>query len=93
MRKPRAGAVYNVCDDAPATSVEVAGHCAKLLGLPVPEPMDLGRANLSPMARSFYLESKRVSNQLVKRELELTLRFPTYKAGFATLLNANVCGQ
>ena len=86
MVKPRIGAVYNVCDDFPAPPNEVMSFGAELLGLPVPESVDVERADLSPMARSFYSESKRVSNQLVKQELAMTLRYPTYTTGFLALL-------
>ena len=46
------------------------------------------QAELSPMARSFYADSKRVSNALIKSELGVSLRYPDYRAGLAAILAA-----
>ena len=48
--------------------------------------IDYDKAEMSPMARSFYAENKRVSNELIKRELGVELKFPDYKAGLQSLL-------
>ncbi len=87
IAKPRVGSTYNVCDDLPAPSDKVLSYGAKLLGLPSLKSMEIDEASLSAMARSFYSESKRASNQLVKRELCTNLLYPTYMAGFAALLD------
>ena len=86
--RPRPGAVYNVCDDDPAPPQEVIAHAARLLGLPPPPEVAFEAADLSPMARSFYAESKRVSNERIKRELGVALRHPDYRSGLAALLAA-----
>lgn len=86
MARPRPGAVYNVCDDDPAPPQDVLAHAAALLGLPPPPEVPFESAELSPMARSFYAESKRVGNDRIKRELGVRLRFPDYRAGLAALL-------
>jgi nucleoside-diphosphate-sugar epimerase len=88
IARPRPGAVYNVCDDEPAASAEVIAHAADLLGAPVPPLMPFDAAELSPMARSFYDDNKRVSNALIKRELGVSLRYPNYRAGLAAILAA-----
>src|SRR6266404_1960786 len=67
IARPRPGAVYNVCDDEPAASADVIAHAAELLSVPVPPLMPFEAAALSPMARSFYEDNKRVSNALIKR--------------------------
>jgi hypothetical protein len=41
---------------------------------------------MTPMARSFYAESKRVRNDRIKDELGVVLRYPTYREGLAALL-------
>ncbi len=84
--RPHPGAIYNVCDDEAAPPEDVIAHAAKLLGLPVPplEPFDA--AEMTPMARSFYAESKRVSNARIKSELGVELAYPTYREGLAALL-------
>ncbi|MFC7702752.1 SDR family oxidoreductase [Plastorhodobacter daqingensis] len=88
IRKPHPGAIYNVCDDDPAPPQDVIAHAARLLGLPDPPAIPFDEADLSPMARSFYAESKRVRNDRIKRELGVTLRYPDYRTGLAALLDA-----
>ena len=83
---PDPGAVYNVCDDDPAPPQDVIAHAAELLGLPPPPQVPFDEAELSPMARSFYAESKRVDNRRMKEELGVALRYPDYRAGLAALL-------
>jgi nucleoside-diphosphate-sugar epimerase len=86
--RPRPGAVYNVCDDKPAAPGNVVAHAAALLGVPAPSPVPIDEAGLSPMARSFYDDNKRVSNALIKKELGAALRYPDYRAGLAAILAA-----
>jgi len=88
MAKPRPGAIYNVCDDEPAAQAEVIGYAANLLDVEPPPLVTLENAQLSPMAKSFYADNKRVSNALIKRELAVRLRYPNYRAGLAAILAA-----
>ena len=86
IRRPNPGAAYNVCDDDPAPPEDVIGHAAELLGLPVPPAIPYDEAEMTPMARSFYAESKRVRNDRIKDELGVRLIYPTYREGLAALL-------
>ncbi len=86
MERPDPGTIYNVCDDEPAPPEDVIACAARLLGVPVPEAIPFDMAELSPMARSFYAESKRVSNRKVKTELGVTLEFPDFRSGLEALL-------
>lgn len=86
--RPDPGAVYNVCDDDPAPPQDVIAYAAELLGLPVPPAVPFEHADMSPMARSFYAESKRVDNRRIKEELEVELRYPDYRRGLRALLDA-----
>lgn len=88
IARPDPGAVYNVCDDDPAPPQDVITLAADLLGLPLPPAVDFDRADLSPMARSFYSESKRVSNDRIKDDLGVTLLYPSYREGLRALLKA-----
>jgi nucleoside-diphosphate-sugar epimerase len=88
MARPRPGAVYNVCDDEPAAPEAVVAHAAALLGVPPPPLVPFDEAELSPMARSFYDDNKRVSNRLIKEELGVQLRYLDYRAGLAAILAA-----
>jgi hypothetical protein len=85
MMRPRPGAVYNVCDDEPAPPAAVVAYAARLLGLPPPPLVTPAAAALSPLARSFYADNKRVANALIKRELGVRLRYPDYRAGLAAI--------
>lgn len=87
MARPDPGAIYNLCDDDPAPPQEVIGHAAQLLGLPLPPEEPFETAEMSPMARSFYAESKRVRNDRIKRDLDISLKYPTYREGLADLLS------
>ena len=86
IAQPNPGAVYNVCDDDPAPPQDVIGHAAALLGLPLPPAEDFETADMTPMARSFYAESKRVRNDRIKDELGVKLLYRSYREGLAALL-------
>jgi len=88
MARPDPGAIYNICDDDPAPPQDVLSYAAELLGVALPPAIAFEDAGMSPMARSFYAESKRVDNTRMKRELGVRLRYPTYKAGLEALLAA-----
>ncbi len=88
IARPDPGRIYNVCDDDPAPPEDVLSHAAHLLGLPEPPAIPYDEAELSPMARSFYAESKRVRNDRIKDELGVTLLYPDYRVGLAALLQA-----
>ncbi len=75
-----------MCDDNPAPPEDVIAYAAELLGMPVPEAIDFDKADMSPMAKSFYAENKKVSNELIKKELGIKLKFPDYKTGLRSLL-------
>jgi nucleoside-diphosphate-sugar epimerase len=85
MAKPNPGGAYNVCDDEASPPQDVVEHGAKLLGLPVPPSIPFEEAELSPMARSFYADSKRVSNARLKQELGVSLSYPTYREGLGAI--------
>lgn len=88
MARPRPNAIYNLCDDEPAPPDEVTLYAAALLNVPPPPAEDYATAaaGLSPMARSFYGDNKRVSNRRMKDELGVRLRYPTYREGLAALV-------
>lgn len=85
MARPHPGRAYNCADDLPCPPQDVVAFAAELLGAPVPPDIPFDEAELSPMARSFYAESKRVSNERVKTELGYAFRFPDYRTGLRSL--------
>ena len=86
IAQPNPGAVYNVCDDDPAPPQDVIAYAAQLLNMPIPPAVDFETADMSPMARSFYAESKKVRNDRIKNELGVELLYPDYKSGLKALL-------
>jgi nucleoside-diphosphate-sugar epimerase len=83
----RANGIFNGTDDEPAPPEDVLAYAASLLKLPPPPEVSFDDASLTPMARSFYEESKRVRNDKIKRLLGVRLAYPTYREGLsATLL-------
>ena len=92
IARPRAGGIYNLCDDEPAPNSEVIAYAARLLGMDVPPEVALADANLSPAAMRFYGESKRVSNARAKAELGWRPAYPTYREGLAAILAAERAG-
>ena len=86
IERPNPIRAYNVCDDDPAPPQDVIAHAARLLGLPMPPEEDFETADMHPMARSFYGESKKVRNTRMKQELGVRLLYPDYKTGLAALL-------
>lgn len=90
IAKPRPGAVYNVCDDTPATPAAVIEEACRLLGLPPPPlvPFDDAAKTMSPMALSFWRDNRRVVNRRIKEELGVVLKYPNYRAGLRAVLQA-----
>ena len=76
---------YNLADDLPCSQNAVIEEACRLLGIAPPPLLSLDEAQLSPMARAFYAENRRVANGKAKRVLGWQLRFPTYAEGLRTL--------
>ncbi len=96
MAQPNPGAIYNVCDDEPVPPQDVIGYAAELQGLPMPPAVSFDEADLTPMARSFYNENKRVRNDRIKSELGVSLLYPNYRVGLEALMkqqNSKAAGR
>ena len=78
--------IYNVSDDEPCPPEDVVLFAANLLGVPPPPAIPFETAQLTPMARSFYGESKRVSNTRMRHDLGVQLAYPTYREGLQSLI-------
>lgn len=87
IAKPDPGRAYNLCDDLPAAPREVVEFAADLMGIDPPPLVPFEGAELSPMARSFYSESKRVSNARITEELDFVPQYPTYREGLSALFD------
>ena len=77
--KIEAEGIFNITDDEPAPPQDVVAFAHELAGRPPPPETDFETAELSPMARSFYGENKRVSNAKSKRDLGLAYAYPDYR--------------
>lgn len=77
---------YNLADDLPCHQNLVIEQACRLLGVAQPPLQSLDEAGLSPMARGFYAENRRVANGRGKRLLGWTLQYPTYREGLAAIL-------
>lgn len=86
MAAPALGEVYNLADDEPAAGAEVIAYAAALLGIDPPPPAPFDDPSLSPMARSFHAECRRVSNAKMKAALGVVLQYPSYREGLASIL-------
>ncbi|MBR0707498.1 SDR family oxidoreductase [Bradyrhizobium liaoningense] len=82
------GGTWNVCDDEPTPPQDVIAYAAQLMGLAPPPEETFETAEMSAMARSFYASSARVSNAKLKRELGVTLAYPTYRQALDALWRA-----
>ncbi len=87
IQKPNPGAIYNVCDNEAAPPEDVIAFAAELLQLPIPPSENFDTADMTPMARSFYAESKKVRNDRIKDELGVVLKYPDYRNGLRALLS------
>jgi nucleoside-diphosphate-sugar epimerase len=87
IARPNPGAIYNVADDEPAPPQDVVAFAAALLGVEPPPEVPFDEADLSPMARSFYEDNRRICNARIKDELGVELTYPSYREGLRALLN------
>jgi len=92
MDSPRRGRIINLADEKPAAQGDVVRHAASLLGVEPPTPQRLEDANLSPMARSFYVSRRQVASKIIGPELGLKLLYPDYESGLAAILEAETGG-
>jgi NAD dependent epimerase/dehydratase family enzyme len=86
VAKPNPGRAYNVADDEPCPPQDVITYAASLLKVEPPPEIEFEKAQLSAMARSFFMDSKRVHNTRVKEELGYQFLYPNYKTGLQSLL-------
>jgi nucleoside-diphosphate-sugar epimerase len=83
----KASGIFNVADDEPSSPSDPLIFAAQLLGVPPPPEIRYEDAapSLSPLAKSFWQECRRVKNEKLKRELGVSLRYPTYREGLSAI--------
>lgn len=85
IERPHGPAIFNVADDEPAPAPDVVAYAAALAQIAPPPETPFEAAAMSPMAMSFYSANRRISNGLMKRQLGVSLAYPTYREGLAAL--------
>ena len=88
LARPDRTGVFNLCDDEPAPAADVTLEACRLLGVEAPPETPLDLDALTPAARRFWAESKRVSNARAKAALSWRPAHPTYREGLAAILAA-----
>lgn len=76
---------YNLSDDEPAPQSDVIAYAARLIGIEPPPPIPLDHPSVSPAARAFYAENRRVANGKAKRVLGWRPAYPDYRLGLRAL--------
>lgn len=84
LAEKRTAGTFNVTDNEPCPPQDVVTEAARLMAIEPPAEQDFESAELTPMARSFYGENKRVSNAKITR-LGFRFRYPDYKVSLAEL--------
>jgi len=92
IAKPNPTQVYNIADGHPAAPQEVLDFAADLIGEARPERVDFDKADMSPMARSFYLETKKINNARARSELGWRPQYPTYRDGLCDIYRTQEFG-
>ena len=79
--------IYNVSDGHPGTMTQYFKDIARALHLPSPPEIDREEANrqLSAGMLSYLKESRRINNEKMLQQLDVSLRYPTLADGLAVL--------
>ena len=77
--------ILNASDDKPSSNIEVANYAAKLLKIKL-KPIPISKFK-NKMIKEFYKDSKKVSNKNMKKNLNIKLKYPTYKEGLRNIFN------
>lgn len=80
--------IFNICDNEPGPPEATIETAADMLGLPLPLAEDYETAAMTPMARSFYAESKRVKNDRLRCDLGYDLQYPDLRSGLTAILSS-----
>jgi NAD dependent epimerase/dehydratase family enzyme len=87
LQRPNQHAIYNVCDDEPASTADVVTFAATLLGVEPPAPEPFESAVMSGAAERYFLESRRISNSQAKQALDWRPQYPSYREGLTAIRN------
>ena len=88
LDQPRPGRIINLCDNEPAPQGDVIRYAASLLKIEPPKAVKFEEADLSPMARTFYVSRRKLTSRIIGTELPVKLQYPTYREGLKAILDA-----
>ena len=89
LANPLLAGTYNISDDLPSSPADLIDEASRILNIPPFTEVDFNNANLSSMAKSFYSDSKRVSNKKLTNVLGYSLKYPSYFSGLRSLSTEN----
>ncbi len=91
INQPSPGQIYNLCDDEAAEQQVVEAYAAELLGIEPPPlvPFDEAIREMSPIAKTFWQDNRRVDNARIKNELGVKLIYPTYREGLTAIYQSS----
>ncbi len=91
IAQPNPGQIYNLCDDEAAEQQEVEAYAAGLLGIEPPPLVQFDDAlkDMSPIAKTFWQDNRRVDNARIKNELGVSLIYPTYREGLTAIYQSS----
>ena len=86
--------ILNLADDEPAESALVIEEAARLLGMEPPPAVTFADAwtHMSPMARGFWSENRRIGNAKTKAALGISWLYPSYREGLRAILRSEIEG-
>ncbi|MCF3640789.1 SDR family oxidoreductase [Rhizobium sp. TRM95111] len=89
LAERKLGGIFNITDHEPGPPQDVVAEAAALMGADMPPEIPFEMAELSPMARSFWGENKRVSNRKI-RDLGFRFRYPDYRQSLEQLWKSGI---
>jgi 2-alkyl-3-oxoalkanoate reductase len=80
--------IYNIVDDEPAAVSEWLPYLAEVLGAPAPRrvPLFLARMLGGTFGAQYVTRTEGATNEKAKRDLDLGLRYPSWRQGFREAL-------
>jgi hypothetical protein len=84
LSNEKTAGIFNITDNEPSPPQDVVVYAANLMGATPPEEIDFDTAEMTPMARSFYGENKRVSNKKIT-DTGYKFVYPDYRAAFTSM--------
>ena len=85
LLKPKLAGIYNISDNLPSSGADIIDEATKIIGISILPEVSFSDANLSTMARSFYMDSKRVSNKKLTESLQYSLKYSDYFSGLRAI--------